>query len=109
MAMSGQLVINCRILRQIQDPEARTSSKLEISRLARELLTEAHANSEHLHTLSHSVALPFAALLLRRFSRQREDIIIRCAVRFAGDPSKPCAGIPSFSRFNAEQMMAIAR
>jgi len=110
IAMSGQLVIYCRILRQMQDdPEARNTLKRDITALAVMLLQEAHSHSTHLHTLNHSVALPFAALLACTFSTRREDIVMRCALRFAGDPTGPASKIPTFGRFNAEQMMATAR
>jgi hypothetical protein len=90
------------------DPDTRDALKRDISSLAVMLLEEAHNNSTHLHTLNHSVALPFAALLASRFYAQPEDIIMRCALRFAGDPTGPSSKIPSFGRFNAGQMMAIA-
>jgi hypothetical protein len=57
IAMSGQLVIYCRILRYMQDdPDARDILKRDIASLAVMLLEDAHTHSTHLHTLNHSVA-----------------------------------------------------
>jgi hypothetical protein len=107
--MSEQLVIYCCILRHIKDdPDTQDALKCDISSLAVMLLEEAHTNSTHLHTLNHSVALPFVALLASRFSAQPEDIIMRCALRLAGDPTGPSSKIPSLGRLNTGPMMAIA-
>jgi hypothetical protein len=108
IAISGQLVISCRILRHMaEDRHARVILKQDITRLAINLLDEAHTRPAYLPTLNHSVALPFAALLVLMFSSRPPDVVTRCALRFAGDPSKPSATLPTFGRFNAEQMMAI--
>lgn len=108
VALSTQLVLYCRILRQLtNDEQSRDLMKVEIVQLALEVLKEAHANSDHLRTLNHSMSIPFAALLVLKLSPENHDILPRCAMRFAGDPKRPGAKLPTFPKFNAEQMIAM--
>jgi len=108
VASSVQLVLCCRIYRQLQDDQdSRDSIKGEIVRVALHILHMAHDQSHWLHVLNHCMSIPFAALVLAKLSPVKHDIILRCALRFAGDPLRPGANVPTFARYNAEQLIAL--
>jgi hypothetical protein len=108
VARSSQLVLNCRILRQIRDDqESFEMMKQDIVNLSLRILTDAHDQPQYLATLNHTMSLPFATLLVLRLASNAPPIVTKCAVRFAGDRQRPGAELPTFMNFNAEQVMAM--
>lgn len=108
IAWSGQLVLYCRIFPHVQDDEeSRDTLKADIIKLASKILTAAYENSTVLHTLNHSISIPFATLVLLKMTESHREVMLKCALRFAGDPSRPGARLPTFSNFNSDQTMAI--
>ncbi len=89
------------------DEESRKALTTEIVDLALELLRQATDNPDYLTMLNHSMSLPFASLLVLKFAPSRFAAVTRCALHFAGDPRRPGAALPTFTKFNADQMMAM--
>jgi len=108
VARSNQLVLYCRVLRQLQrEDEDFAAIKNAILELSLCILGHALEQPERLQTLNHSMSLPLAALLVKKFHSGTHPAVVSCALNFAGDISRPGAVLPTFMKFNSDRMMAM--
>lgn len=103
-ALGYQLLLSARIVGKSAKSDSTSIHQRMLFDVASRMFTEALRTPQNTHMTHRASVFPFAAAIMLRFC-DRRDLVLRLALRMAGDHYGP--HVPTFVRDAGNQMLAM--